>query len=59
MDRRGKEMFYNNWEIVIDLMLFMCVTGCRWNDVHHMTWDSQDFDNETFQWLNQKTRYHK
>lgn len=56
VDRRGKEVFYNNWEIVIDLMLFMCVTGCRWNDVHHMTWDSQDFDNETFQWLNQKTK---
>lgn len=56
IDRRGNERFFNNWELVKDLMLFMCVTGCRWSDLHHMTWDSQDFDNETFQWLNQKTK---
>lgn len=55
-DQDGNRRSYNNWEIVKDLMLFMCVTGCRWNDLHHMTWDSQDFDNETFQWLNQKTK---
>lgn len=48
--------YFNNWELVKDLMVFMCVTGCRWSDLHHMTWDSQNFDNETFTWENQKTK---
>ncbi len=55
-DRNGKERFVNNWELSKDLFLIMCVLGCRWSDIHHLTWDSQNFDNETFTWENQKTK---
>ena len=55
-NRFGTEVFYNNWELVKDIMVFMCISGCRWNDIHTLTWDSQNFDNETFTWENQKTK---
>jgi integrase len=55
-DRNGKELYFNNWELSKDLFLMMCVLGCRWSDIHHLTWDSQNFDNETFTWENQKTK---
>lgn len=51
----GTVIYYNNWELVIDLMLFMCISGCRWNDLHYLTWDSTNFDKETFTWENKKT----
>lgn len=56
LDRRGRERFYTNKELVKDLMVFMCLSGCRWNDLKTLTWDEMNFNNETFTWLNQKTR---
>lgn len=56
VDRKGNERFYTNKELVKDLMVFMCLCGCRWNDIHTLTWDEMNFNDETFTWLNQKTR---
>jgi len=56
VDKNGKERFFTNYELTRDLFLFMCVIGCRWGDLHTLTWDSQNFDNETFMWENQKTK---
>ena len=56
VDKNGKERFFSNYELTRDLFLFMCVIGCRWGDLHTLTWDSQNFDNETFMWENQKTK---
>ena len=56
IDRRGNERFYTNWELVKDIMVFMCLCGCRWNDIHTLTWDEMNFNDETFTWLNQKTK---
>lgn len=56
VDKNGKERFFSNYELTRDLFLLMCVIGCRWGDLHTLTWDSQNFDNETFMWENQKTK---
>jgi integrase len=55
-NRLGKVRHFTNWEVTKDMFLFMCVIGCRWGDLHTLTWDSQNFDNETFVWENQKTK---
>ena len=56
LDKNGDERFFTNYELTRDLFLFMCVIGCRWGDLHTLTWDSKNFDNETFTWENQKTK---
>lgn len=56
VNRYGTKRYFNNWELAIDIMVFMCTIGCRWNDIHYLTWDAQNFDNETFTWENQKTK---
>lgn len=56
VNRFGTKQYFTNWELTKDMFLFMCVIGCRWGDLHTLTWDSQNFDNETFMWENQKTK---
>jgi len=55
-NRFGTPRFFTNWELTKDLFVFMCVIGCRWGDLHTLTWDSKQFDNKTFVWENQKTK---
>lgn len=55
-NRFGSVRYFTNYELTKDMFLFMCVIGCRWGDLHTLTWEDKQFDSETFTWENQKTK---
>lgn len=55
-NRFGTVRYFTNYELTKDLFLFMCVIGCRWGDLHTLTWEDKQFDSERFMWENQKTK---